>query len=156
MGKSRILAAPVPVAGVITRPMLLVPPSVNHRLPSGPFVISSSWLDLFELGYSVIAPAVVTRPMYPPGLAEFPQAAMNHKLPSAAPPVIPWGHPPAIGMGYWLIRPVVVMRPMWPLLLLVNHIAPSGPAVILIGAGLPSFEASTVMGYSVNSTDSGG
>src|SRR5271157_951993 len=112
MGKSRILAAPLLVVGVITRPMLLVPPSVNHRLPSGPFVISSNWLDLFGLGYSVITPAVVTRPMYPPGLAEFPQAVTNHKLPSAAPPVTPWGHAGVIGMGYWLIRPVVVMRPM--------------------------------------------
>jgi hypothetical protein len=41
-------------------------------------------------------------------------------------------------------------------LLLVNHIAPSGPAAILIGVGLPSFEFATGIGYSVNSTDNGG
>src|SRR5579864_2745537 len=41
----------------------LLPGSVNHNAPSGPLVIPEGWLLAPGTAYSVIAPAVVLRPM---------------------------------------------------------------------------------------------
>src|SRR5436309_2401970 len=75
------------------------------------------------MGYSVICPAGVIRPML------FPLTSVNHRLPSG-PAVIPRGALTAVGTGNSVIDPAVVIRPIWLPPISVNHRLPSGPAVI--------------------------
>ena len=74
------------------------------------------------MGYSVITPDVVIRPILL--LAD---PSVNHSAPSG-PAVMPDGPPP--GMGYSMITPEVVIRPILLTEDSVNHSAPSGPAVM--------------------------
>src|SRR5260370_1307310 len=77
----------------ITFATLLANSSINHRLPSGPVVISIGWLVAVGMGYSVKLPEGVT-------LATLlPKNSVNHRFPSG-PAVIPVGWLLAVGMGY--------------------------------------------------------
>jgi hypothetical protein len=110
-------------AGVI-RPILFLPNSVNHTLPSGPVVIPN--VPPVEPGNSVITPAVVIRPMLS-------VLSVNQRFPSG-PTVIPRGPLKGVGMGNSVMTPVVVIRPMLLAPYSANHRFPSGPAVIPRGA----------------------
>ena len=57
---------------------------MNHKLPSGPLIISSAPDDGVGISNSEIVPSVVMRPI------RFPRNSVNHKLPSG-PAVIPEG-----------------------------------------------------------------
>src|ERR1019366_4451001 len=113
----------------------------SHRVPSGPLVIRirSSYPRL--AGYSEVCPPVVMRPNWP-------MPSTNHSAPSG-PVVISVGLLYGVGVGYSFICPMaghdggeieVQTRAMLPASASVNHIAPSGPAVIrcapLAGVGI--------------------
>src|SRR5262245_37465904 len=80
----------------VARPILPVV-SVNHRLPSGPEVMPWGSTKGVGMGYSVMAPWGVIRPML------LPKVSVNHRLPSG-PVVIPLGELPTVGMAYSVIR----------------------------------------------------
>src|SRR5437899_5239044 len=107
-------------------PILFPKYSVNHKLPSGPVVMSSGKLPLVGTGNSVITPAGVILPILSP-----PPSA-NHKLPSG-PLVMSCGRLPLVGMGNSVFTPAVVILPIWFPEVSVNHGFQSGPAVILWG-----------------------
>ena len=80
------------------------------------------------MGYSVMAPAVVIRPILLAPLSE------NHSAPSdAGPRAIPDRSLPVVVTGYSVIPPLVVIRPILPPCSSVNHSAPSGPVTIAQG-----------------------
>src|SRR6266567_3085786 len=117
------------LAGVLTRPILLLKFSVNHRAPSGPGVIPHGSLLAVGIGNSVMAPVVVMRPILLLTLL----ISVNHRAPSG-PTVIPRGPLLGVGTGNSVMLPVVVMRPILLPVSSVNHSAPSGPAVMPMGA----------------------
>ncbi len=51
---------------VVIRPILALHHSVNHIAPSGPAVISLAKLPAVGIGYSVMTPFVVIRPILLP------------------------------------------------------------------------------------------
>src|SRR6266511_385299 len=77
------------------------------------------------MGYSVMAPSVVIRPML------LPMYSVNHSLPSG-PEAMPQGALSGVGMGYSVMAPSVVIRPILPLDS-VNHRLPSGPEAMADG-----------------------
>src|SRR6266496_3256808 len=94
----------VTTPAVVMRPILLASYSVNHRLPSGPAVMSK--LRVVEgKGNSVKTPAVVILPIL---LAP---DSLNQRLPSA-PAAIPSGVLLEVGMEYSVTAPAVVTRPI--------------------------------------------
>src|SRR3954471_22001984 len=99
------------------------------RDPSTAATIPAGWLLLVSPAvYSVIAPAVVTRPIAPP-----PACSVNHKTPSA-PAAIAWGAALCVGVANSVIVPVGVMRPIaWAPAVSVNQRLPSGPAAMPVG-----------------------
>ena len=80
------------------------------------------WLPGVGIGFSVITPAVVIRPIW------FRTGSVNHSAPSG-PAVISPGELAGLGMGNSVICPLVVILPILPFCS-VNHSAPSGPAII--------------------------
>ena len=111
---------------VSIRPTLLPRNSVNHKAPSGPFVMSDGSLPGVGTGkWWVIAPALVIRPIV------FAPASVNHSAPS---------RPTAIADGsllvprYSVISPLVVIRPIWSLVDSVNQSAQPGPGVMPEGS----------------------
>jgi hypothetical protein len=100
-------------------PLLL---SVYHRLPSGPFVMTHGLKKFVDVN-SVIAPAVVMRPIFPE------LNSVNQSAPSD-PSVIEKGPLFAVGVAYSVIPPDVVMRPIFDVPFSANHNAPSGPAAM--------------------------
>src|ERR1035437_9343596 len=107
-----------------------VPPSVNHRFPSGPATIWSVSLPLLLvlLVNSVITPAGETRATdrLTGGLSDW----ATHRLPSA-PTVMSSGRLVLRPLLNSLIVPVGVIRPIarWVASWSANHTFPSGPAV---------------------------
>src|ERR1700722_639715 len=75
------------------------------------------------IGYSVMDPATVMRPIL------LPKYSVNHSAPSG-PVVIPYGSLCGVGMAYSLNDPVVVTRPMLLPPNSVNQRARSGPTVM--------------------------
>src|SRR5437763_1797773 len=100
-------------------------------LPSGPAAMPNGNDDRVGIGNSVIAPAVVIRPIL------LPLSSVNQRLPSA-PAGAPRTWPVAVGMGKVLTLPDVVIRPTSAPPLAppapVNHRASSGPAAISVRA----------------------
>src|SRR5207247_1675470 len=96
----------------------------NHWAPSGPATISLALLPGVGSGNSVIAPAVVIRPIL---LLK----SVNHNAPSH-PAVMAKGWPGLLTVNS-VMSPEVVMRPIWLAVYSVNHSAPSGPAMIFEG-----------------------
>src|SRR6266567_3173634 len=117
------------LAGVLTRPILLLKFSVNHRAPSGPGVIPHGSLLAVGIGNSVMAPVVVMRPILLPPVPD----SVNHRAPSG-PDVMPKGSLPAVGRKNSVMVPAVVIRPILLPCTSVNHSAPSGPAAISMGS----------------------
>src|SRR5581483_7845870 len=103
--------------------MLWAPCSVYQSAPSGPLTMPLGWL-YWVTGNSVIAPAVVMRPIFP----SYP--SVNHKAPSG-PAAMP-GPAYAVGLLYELNTPAVVIRPILsdPSM---NQSAPSAPTAIPCG-----------------------
>src|SRR5207249_2283253 len=99
------------------------PTSVNQRLPSGPTVMIVGKLLAVGTGNSVIAPAVVMRPIW------LPRRSLNQRLPSG-PTVMPTSELLAVGTANSLTTPAVVIRPIWFPADSVNQRLPSGPAVM--------------------------
>src|SRR5947209_309249 len=81
----------VTAPAVVIRPIDLVPKSVNNRLPSVPAVIRYGNVPEALTGNSVIAPALVARPILPID-------SVNHSLPSG-PAAIPWGFESVVGVS---------------------------------------------------------
>jgi hypothetical protein len=104
--------------------MLLPVDSVNQSAPSGPVVMMLGVLFGVGITYSVIAPAVVMRPIL------FCDGSVNHNAPSG-PATIPL-EPVPEAIGYRVIVPEVVIRPTLEMLS-ENHKEPSGPAAISLG-----------------------
>src|SRR6266568_3397609 len=77
------------------------------------------------IGNSVIAPAVVIRPI----LFAF---SVNQSAPSE-PAAIPYGSADTVGIGYSVNTPAVVTRPILLPADSVNQRAPSGPETIVCG-----------------------
>src|SRR6188474_1124408 len=79
---------------VVTLPTFggFAPNSVNHSAPSGPAVISWGALGLVGIGNSVMAPAVVIRPIL------CPFSSVNQSAPSG-PAVMPAGRLTGVGTG---------------------------------------------------------
>src|SRR5258708_17074531 len=91
--------------------------SVNHNAPSGPVVMPVGPLPAFGSGNSVIAPAVVMRPIL---LAK---VSVNQSAPSG--PVVMYRMTlPFVGIGNSVITPAVVLPPIVALAY-VSHNAPS-------------------------------
>src|SRR5437879_5393405 len=119
-------------AGVIC-PILAVPNTVNHKLPSGPAAMPNGSLFAGRLN-SVIAPPGLIRPIFPD--------SVNHKFPSG-PAAIADGRQPegggkvphvfAAGRLNSVIAPAGVIRPIRLPNRSVNHRLPSGPAVMRQG-----------------------
>src|ERR687887_450857 len=104
-------------------PMVGMPRSVNHMLPSGPAVMSNGALPVGS-GNSVTAPAGVIRPIRSPA------RSVNQRFPSG-PAAIRVGAAAGVGRRKIWIRPVVALiLPIRSAPASVNHTAPSGPAVI--------------------------
>ena len=107
-------ALPVTVGGGASaaRPILLAldEDSVNQRLPPGPAAMPNGPLFAVGVAYSVMAPAVVTRPILPT------LSSVNQRLPSG-PAAMPYGPLLAVGVRYSVTAPPGVMR---PILLLVS------------------------------------
>ena len=78
---------------------------MNHRLPSSPAVMSMGMLLLWAVGYSVIVPMVVMRPILPMAYSA------NQRLPSG-PDVSRSGQLSCVFTLNSVISPVGVMRPM--------------------------------------------
>jgi hypothetical protein len=106
------------------RPIRL-PFSVNQSAPSGPDVIVPGE---FGTGNSVMAPAVVVRPI----ARSVVLSSVNHIAPSG-PAVIEKGLLPFTSVGNSVIAPLVVILPIFPEPGSVNQRAPSGPAAIAFG-----------------------
>jgi len=85
----------VKLPAVVRRPILggLAAYSVNHSAPSGPAAISCGPLGLVGIGYSVIAPEVVIRPIL------WPFSSVNQSAPSG-PTVMPAGWLTGVGTSY--------------------------------------------------------
>src|SRR5438874_817067 len=87
------------------RPILLAPPSVNQRLPSGPVTTSFGPLLSVGRGISVIVPVGVMRPIWllvhP---LELETHSVNQRLPSG-PAVMPPGELLAVGIGNSVMMP---------------------------------------------------
>ena len=67
---------------VVTRPTWAVNPSVNHRAPSGPGVMSNPKALEVGIGNSVIVPPGVIRPIFAlPAPSPLPRS-VNHSAPS--------------------------------------------------------------------------
>src|SRR2546422_9944825 len=96
--------------------------TVNHKLPSGPAVISTGPPPL-GTEYSVIIPVVVILP-----ILSVPYSA-NHRLPSG-PVVIPFMLVPLVGSGYAVTAPAVVILPILSSKYSANQRLPSGPLVM--------------------------
>src|SRR5271156_6425104 len=79
------------LAGVVIRPILPLPSSMNHNAPSGPAVMPPSPPATVGTGYSVIAPGVLA----PRFLCR--RAGANHNAPSG-PATIPAGALDEVGM----------------------------------------------------------
>src|ERR1039457_5120402 len=79
----------------------ILPLSVNHTLPSGPFEISSGDEFVVGRGYSVIIPLGEILPIL------LPFDSVNHKLPSD-PVVILYGVAPTVGRGNSVMGGVVL------------------------------------------------
>jgi hypothetical protein len=91
--------------------------------------------------YSLIAPAVVIRPIL------LPLASVNQSAPSG--PAVMLSNPlDDVGTGYSLSAPAVVIRPILLPKYSGNQSAPSGPATMLSGKA-----ADDARGYSVKRTD---
>src|SRR5258706_3726463 len=116
--------------------------SVNHRLPSGPATIDLSAIEkigsLEATGNSVIAPDIVTRPIFPPS------ASVNQRFPSG-PTVMNDGLLADVGIGNVARTPSVVMRPILLSPGRVNHRLPSGPAAIPASFVIPENPASKLV-----------
>ena len=97
--------------------------SVNHKLPSMPFVMPFGLLLAVGVGNSVIVPVGVIRPIL------FAVFSVNHRLPSE-PDVMAVGLLLAVGIGNSVTLPVGVIRPMLFACCSVNHKLPSEPDVI--------------------------
>src|SRR6185369_701670 len=89
----------------VTLPILLPTASVNHRLPSGPAVMSTKALPAVGIGYSVKFPEIVTFPIL------LLASSVNHKLPSG-PTVMSNGWLPAVGTEYSVKPPEIVTFPI--------------------------------------------
>jgi hypothetical protein len=107
-------------AGKATLPILLPVRSVNQRAPSGPLTILWGLLPGVGTENSVIAPAVVMRPIL--------SLSANQRAPSV-PAVIPSGELPDASENR-VTTPAGVMRPTLSLSSSVNQRFPSGPAVM--------------------------
>src|SRR5262249_19243622 len=102
-------------------PILLVPYSVNQRLPLDPVAIPRGWLpDARE--NSVNEPPVVILPIL------FEAFSVNQRAPSG-PVVIDCGPEFEVGMLNSVTVPDVVIRPILLLVFSVNQTLPSGPVV---------------------------
>jgi hypothetical protein len=77
-------------------------------------VIQSGLLDAVGIGYSVMVPAVLIRPIL------LPSNSVNQSAPSG-PAVMPPGSLEAVGIGYSLSVPAVPIRPILSLVDSVNH-----------------------------------
>src|SRR4051812_41159742 len=104
--------------------MVLLPVFVNHRAPSGPDAMPDGW-EMSPVNL-VLAPAVVVRPIE---LSKF----ENQSAPSG-PAVISCGLAIALASLKLDTDPDVVIRPTEFVPDIVNHNAPSLPAVIAVGA----------------------
>src|ERR1700690_4010358 len=86
----------------VTTPDVVMRPKprllVNHKAPSGPAMIPDGPVTW---GYSVMAPAVVIRPIL------LPLSSVNHKAPSG-PATISSAKAPGVGIGYSVTAPLVV------------------------------------------------
>src|SRR6266851_4203516 len=122
-------------AGVM-RPIWFPSSSVNQRLPSGPAAMPRGKLLFVLMRNSVMAPAVVLRPILP-------TASVNQSAPSG-PAVMPTGPLLAVGVENSVMAPAVVLRPILPADSSVNHRLPSGPAVIPSGILLAVGTGNTV------------
>src|SRR5260370_3793434 len=131
LGRAGAVNSVTTPAGEMRRALLAEPPPfVYQRLPSGPDAIPVGLLPGVEsVGYSVMAPAVVLRPI----LLEF--GSVNQRLPSG-PAVIHQAAPDE--PRYSVMVPPGVIRPIPGPPVSVNHRLPSAPAAIDTGrTGLP-------------------
>src|SRR6059058_6476039 len=111
--------------------------SVNQRFPSGPLAIPPGTMLQGAVGghgeNPVICPAVVIRPMKKSGK---PEAPVNHNAPSG-PETMSSGPEFWFGTANSVTLPAASMRPILATLAFwsdsVNHMLPSGPAVICRG-----------------------
>src|SRR5580765_2213507 len=92
-------------APVVIRPILLPALSVNHRLPSGPDVMSKGADAAVGTRNSVMTPPVVMRPIL------LPDSSVNQRFPSVA-AAMPSGSLPAVGTGNSTIAPSAGIRPI--------------------------------------------
>src|SRR5262249_4108001 len=94
---------------------------------SGPAVIPRGKLfGVSPVAYSLMAPAVVIRPIL------LPRNSVNHSAPSG-PTVMPSGSLFAVGMGCSLMPPAGGARAVFLVERSANHRAPSGPRVMSEG-----------------------
>src|SRR5262245_13734168 len=110
--------------------------SVNHRLPSGPEVISAGKPPDVGTGNSVTVPVMVIRPIL------LTPASVNQRLLSG-PTAIP-ATSCVTPVGSSVIVPDGVIRPILPELYSTNQTFPAGPATIPNGS-----ELAVGTGYSV-------
>src|SRR5437660_704500 len=111
------------------RPTLFPVVSRNQTFPSGPAVRAPA-CDPLGIENSLKPPVAGTsRPPL------FVLSSVNQRFPSA-PVAIPAGLLIGVAIGYSVTAPAIVIRPMRPAPS-TNHIAPSGPAVMAVGALAP-------------------
>src|SRR5579863_2961315 len=108
------------------RPSALPPASVNQRFLSRPTTMCIGAVPTPEVGYSVISPDVVIRPILPA------LYSANQSAPSG-PRTIMNGWAFFVGTSNSVISPAIVIRPIRPAPSSVNQSAPSEPAATLQG-----------------------
>src|SRR5579871_3267346 len=112
---------------IVNVPIRSVPVAVNRSVPAGPAAIDvGRALGSSVIGYSVIAPAGVTRP-----IESVPLSANQRSPPGPA--TRPWGEAPWALIAYSVTLPRASTRPIRPRFDSVNQSAPSAPAAMFVG-----------------------